>query len=166
MLAAWQVITLVLVAIAMATALAHALEFPGKLRLSEAEYKVVQPIYYPGFTFGGLFGEFGGIVATAILAIAMPKGTAAFWLVLAALVSLLLMHAAYWVFTHPVNKFWLEGQELKGAGATFFSVGSGKGDSAPPDWKASRDRWEYSHVVRAVLALAALALLATAMAIE
>jgi len=57
MLETWQVITLMLVAVSMAMSLAHALELPGKLRLSETEYRIVQPIYYPGFTFGGLFGE-------------------------------------------------------------------------------------------------------------
>ena len=48
-----QVTTLLAVAIAMATALAHALELPGKLRLSKDEYLTVQKIYYPGFTIGG-----------------------------------------------------------------------------------------------------------------
>jgi hypothetical protein len=27
---------------------AHALELPGKIRLNEAEYRIVQRIYYPG----------------------------------------------------------------------------------------------------------------------
>ena len=35
----------------MALALAHALERPGKMRLSKE--LAIQPIYYPGFTFGG-----------------------------------------------------------------------------------------------------------------
>jgi hypothetical protein len=48
-----QIVTLLLVAIAMAQSLAHALEFPGKLRLSREQYLAVQPIYYPGFTIGG-----------------------------------------------------------------------------------------------------------------
>jgi hypothetical protein len=48
-----QVLTVLLVAVAMALALAHALELPGKLRLSKEQYLAVQPIYYPGFTFGG-----------------------------------------------------------------------------------------------------------------
>jgi hypothetical protein len=53
MFLAFEVITLVLVAIAMALSLAHALEFPGKLRLSREHYLAVQTIYYPGFTIGG-----------------------------------------------------------------------------------------------------------------
>lgn len=162
MLAAWQVITLMLVAVSMAMSLAHALEFPGKRRLSEAEYRVVQPIYYPGFTFGGLFGEFGGMLATAILLFATPAEIP-FWLVLAAFALLLLAHALYWLLTHPVNKVWLNKQELGGAGSTFFGVG---GATAPADFKAARDRWEYSHVVRAACSFVALALIATATALS
>ena len=48
-----QVVTLLFVAIAMATMLAHALELPGKLKLSKDEYLATQRIYYPGFTIGG-----------------------------------------------------------------------------------------------------------------
>jgi len=162
MLATLQVITLMLVAVSMAMSLAHALELPGKRRLSEAEYRIVQPIYYPGFTFGGLFGEFGGMLATAILLFATPAATP-FWLVLTALALLLLAHALYWLLTHPVNKVWLEKQELGGAGSTFFGAGGG---SAPMDFKAARDRWEYSHVARAICASVALALIATATALS
>ena len=46
----------------MAMALAHALEYPGKLRLSKESYLATQTIYYPAFTFGGVC-EFGGIFA-------------------------------------------------------------------------------------------------------
>jgi hypothetical protein len=159
MLATLQVIALMLVAIGMATTLGHALELPGKLRLSESEYRIVQPIYYPGFTYAGLVGEFGGILATAILAIVTPKNTAAFWLTLAALLVLLLMHALYWALTHPVNRIWLKDEKLEGAGATFFGIGSRSG---PADWEKARDRWEYSHVARAVCSLTALALIAVA----
>lgn len=47
MLSFLQIATILLVAIAMALSLAHALEFPGKLRLSKENYLAVQPIYYP-----------------------------------------------------------------------------------------------------------------------
>jgi hypothetical protein len=163
MLATLQVIALMLVAVGMATTLGHALEMPGKLRLSEPEYRIVQPIYYPGFTYAGLIGEFGGILATALVAMATPKDTAAFWLVLTALSVLLLMHALYWVLTHPVNRIWLKDEKLKGAGATFFGIGS---RSAPADWKEARDRWEYSHVARAVCSITALALIAIATSLD
>jgi hypothetical protein len=42
-----EVVTVFLVAVAMALALAHALEFPGKMRLSKEDYLATQSIYYP-----------------------------------------------------------------------------------------------------------------------
>ena len=48
-----QVITLFLVSVAMGLALAHALEFPGKMRLDRKHYISTQAIYYPGFTVVG-----------------------------------------------------------------------------------------------------------------
>src|SRR5690554_5131958 len=57
-----QVATLLCVAIAMAFSLAHALELPGKMRLGREAYLTVQPIYYPGFTFGGFIGEACGML--------------------------------------------------------------------------------------------------------
>ena len=45
MLQTFQILATVLVAFAMAPAIAHALEFPGKMRLSRDAYLTVQPIY-------------------------------------------------------------------------------------------------------------------------
>ena len=60
-----EVLAVSLVSIAMALALAHALEFPVKMRLDKQTYLAVQPIYYPGFTIGGGVGEGGGICGDA-----------------------------------------------------------------------------------------------------
>jgi hypothetical protein len=166
MLHALQVLAVLFVSIAMALSLAHALELPGKLRLPREAYIAAQPIYYPGFTIGGFIGEFGGIVATLLLLIAMPSGTTAFWLTLAALVALLAEHGVYWVLTHPVNAIWLRGKQIARAGGGFLKfdpIGRGRAVGHPRvNWTALRDRWEYSHVLRAALALAALILLVIA----
>lgn len=160
-----QVLTVILVAVAMTLALAHALELPGKLRLKRDAYLAVQPIYYPGFTIGGA-SEPLSILATLALTVLTQARTTEFWLVLGAFLSLALMHAVYWLMTHPVNNFWLKDVKLSGAGAGFFSVGRGRRpEGAQPDWTELRDRWEYSHVVRAVLALLALVLVTTAVAL-
>jgi hypothetical protein len=161
---ALQVLTVLLVAVAMALALAHALELPGKLRLAKEAYIAMQPIYYPGFAIGGAVGEAGGLVATLVLLITTSTQSAAFWLTLGAFVALVAMHAAYWVLTHPVNNFWLQTYKLEGLGARFFSFDplKRKADVTALDWTALRDRWEYSHVVRAVLGLASLTLLVMA----
>lgn len=159
-----QVMAVLLVAVAMSLSLAHALELPGKLRLSKEQYLEVQPIYYPGFTIGGIAEPAGLLVLLALL-FYLPAGSTAFWLTTGAFVALAAMHAAYWLLTHPVNNFWLKEFQLKGLGARFFSVGAAnqEGD-AQADWTALRDRWEYSHVLRAVLGFISLALLATAVA--
>ena len=165
---ALEILTVLLVAISMAMALAHALELPGKRRLPKETYAAVQPIYYPGFTIGGGVGEFGGMVATLVLLVVTPAGTRGFWLILAAFIALLAMHAAYWVLTHPVSNFWLREVQPGGAGGRFFAFDPLKRNvgSAPPDWTELRDRWENSHLIRAVLGFTGFALLVIALALR
>jgi Anthrone oxygenase len=151
-----QVIAVCLVSVAMALALAHALELPGKMRLDKQTYLAMQPIYYPGFTIGGGVGEGAGIIATLILLLFTPSHSPSFGWTLAALVALLSMHAAYWVFTHPLNRFWMKGHKLTGFSGGFIGLDPMKREtpdrSREDDWKRIRQRWEYSHVLRAVLA--------------
>jgi hypothetical protein len=66
-LALLQIMSVVLVAVAMALELAHALEYRGKMRLSKAQYLAIQPIYYPGFSIGGA-AEPLALILTLILA--------------------------------------------------------------------------------------------------
>jgi hypothetical protein len=149
MLKAFHILTLLLVAVAMALSLAHALEFPGKLRLGKDAYLAVQQIYYPGFTFGGFVGEFGGMLALASLLFLLPESKP-FWWTVVSLLLLIASHAVYWLVTHPVNGFWLKDFELSGWGGAFFSI------FAPPqnaDWQQLREIWEYSHVARACLSM-------------
>jgi hypothetical protein len=174
MFEALQILTVVLVAIAMALSLAHALEFPGKLRLGKDEYLTVQPIYYPGFTIGG-FAEAIGLLVTLLLVFLTPAGSLAFWLTLGAFIALLAMHLLYWLLTHPVNNFWHADFKLRGGVTTgladrFFSSNplartKEAGEESPPDWTVLRDRWEYSHVYRSVLAMLGFILLVTAVAL-
>jgi hypothetical protein len=168
MLRVLQIVDVLLVTLAVTPALAHALELPGKMRLGKSAYVVVQPIYYPGFTIAGGIGEAGGLLLTFVLLFLTPAGTTAFWLTLAAFLSLVAMHATYWVLTHPVNKFWLEGEKLHRAGAGFFAFDPLAGSRVQihaDEWTTLRDRWEYSHVVRAVLASVGLICLVTAIAL-
>ena len=72
-----QVLTVMLVAVAMTLALAHALELPGKMRLAKDAYYAMQPIYYPGFTIGG-FAEPAGMILTIILLFFTSVGSADF----------------------------------------------------------------------------------------
>jgi hypothetical protein len=169
--AALQVITVLLVAVAFALALAHVSELPGKRRLPRDIYFAVQQIYYPGFTIGGGIGEYGGALAALILVALTPRQSPAFWLTLVALLGLAAMQAVFWAFVQPVNRYWVEGMRMGRLGSSFFSTtkpaanpdpkpGSDpvpgpllhSAQRLPPDWVRLRDQWEYSHVARAVLA--------------
>jgi hypothetical protein len=152
-----QVLSILLVALAMAPALAHLLEFPGKRRLSRAAYLTVQQIYYPGFTVAGGIGEVGGLISVIVVLLLTPPGTRAFWLTLVALLGMLGMQIIFWLFTQPVNKFWLQSTSLGSFGTAFFASGptahrQGQSHDDPDAWIRKRDRWEYSHIARAGLA--------------
>jgi hypothetical protein len=163
MLVALEVVTLTVVAIAIALALAHVLELPGKLRLSKAEYLTVQPIYYPGFTFGGA-AEPLSLLLLIVLMLLTPAGPS-FWLLAGALAALAAMHATYWLLTHPVNSFWLKDVELKSFGGGFFRFDPLARGGTTDEWTHLRNRWEFSHVVRAAFGLVSFVLLAAAIAI-
>jgi hypothetical protein len=159
MVKAVSILALLLVAVTMGLALAHALELPGKLRLNRDTYVAVQAIYYPGFTIGGLVGELGGLIVLLALLFLTPYGTQRFWWTTAAFAFLVSAHAVYWLVTHPVNNFWVKDIDIAGPGAAFFSFLSGKGG----EWAQMRDVWEYSHVARACLAMASLVSMAIAL---
>lgn len=167
MLNVLQVLTVFLVAVAMALALAHALELPGKMRLEKNIYYAMQPIYYPGFTIGGAIGEFGGVIsALVLLFFYTPSGSSAFWLTSVAVFGLVGMQAVYWLVTHPVNKFWVDGENLNSFSSGLFSFGAKRSKleekNNTENWKALRNRWEYSHLARAVLGLISLIVLVIA----
>jgi hypothetical protein len=157
-----QIVTLLSVAIAMGTMLAHAFELPGKLKLSKDEYLIVQKIYYPGFTIGGAAEPLGLVLLIALMAVTPPG--LPFWLTAGAFAALAVAHATYWVVTHPVNNFWLKDIELKGVSGSFFAFDPLSRRGITDDWTALRDRWEFSHAVRAVFGVASLILVAAAVA--
>jgi hypothetical protein len=148
-MALWlHLLAIVLVALAAALSVAHALEMPGKMRLDKETYLKVQHIYYPGFTFGGI-SEPLGAAATAFLLYFVPASSSAFWLVLLALVAMFAVMGVFWLVTQPVNKAWTKGLKMGAAGTGFFGTG---GNETTGDWTALRDRWEWSHVTRAFFA--------------
>jgi hypothetical protein len=164
MMLALEVGAILLAAVVMSLSLAHALELPGKLRLSREAYLTTQTIYYPGFTFGGM-AEPLAVIAVLLLLSTSPVDTR-FWLLLLSLLALAAVQIIFWLWVQPVNRIWLKDFELGQAGAAFF----GRQAQAPGDnpkvenWQALRDRWESGHVARAVCAMIGLVLLAIAVA--
>jgi hypothetical protein len=167
MFQALQIVTILLVAGAMTPALAHALEYPGKLALSKDAYITTQQIYYPGFTIGGGAAEVLAVAATLLLVVVTPQHGVGYWLTLGAFIAMVGMHATYWVLTHPVNKYWLKDADLTAPGRGFFAFDPfARADRGTPDWIVLRDRWEASHIVRAGLSVLALAMLAAAAVLD
>lgn len=139
----------IFVALAAALSVAHALEYPGKMRLDREQYFAVQQIYYPGFTIGGGAEPLGTIAMIALLFL-VPFGGTVFWLVLVALIAMLGVMTVFWLITQPANKLWTGSLKMGSAGSKFFETGTGAAEEA--DWTAVRDRWERSHITRATLA--------------
>jgi hypothetical protein len=156
-----EVLTVMLAAVTMSLALAHALELPGKLRLGKEQYLAVQAIYYPGFTIAGI-AEIGSPITALLLLILTPRPSLRFWLVLAAFASLVAVQVIFWTLTQPLNKYWLQNTKLSRSATRFFEAGSA---TAAADWTVMRDRWERSHVLRAIASVLALLLLTMAIAL-
>jgi len=161
MYTALEIVTIMLAAVSMSLALAHALELPGKLRLNKEQYLAVQAIYYPGFTLGGI-AEPASIVAAFILLILTPSNSVQFWLVAGALTALAAVQVIFWTMTQPVNKYWLPNTELSRTASRFFETRTAAQAS---DWTEMRDRWERSHVFRAIAAALGLFLVTAAVAL-
>jgi hypothetical protein len=157
-----HVIAITLVTFAVAPAVAHALELPGKVRLPKEAHVTVQQIYYPGFTTAGV-GEFAAFIA--VRSCFGPLRVAP-WLSGS--------HSAPCSefspcklsigsrFTH--STILAAGRNLGAADSRFFSFDPSRRQQdrsrQPYDWTRLRDRWERSHLVRAMLALVSLVLVA------
>jgi hypothetical protein len=157
---ALEIVTLLLVTLTMALALAHALEYPGKMRLTQQEYLAVQRIYYPGFTYAGA-AEPLGVFALIVLFIYTPAGSPNFWLELGAIVAAIITHALYWALTAPANKVWLSDEKLSSSAQAFFRPRADR--SSARDWRTWRAQWEASHLYRTLTATAAFILLVIAL---
>jgi hypothetical protein len=158
MMVVLKLVCLFLVVSTVIPSAAHVLELPGKMRLSREQYLAVQPIYYPGFTVIGV-AEPLSIIALAVLLALSPRATSTFWLIAGATLASMLTHLLYWILTAPVNRAWLEDERLSGSAQRFFGA---RGSTNERDWTRLRDRWEQSHLYRAVTSVVAFVLLSIA----
>lgn len=156
---ALKLVSIILVVATVIPSVAHALELPGKLRLTREQYLAVQTIYHPGFTVIGAAEPLCILVLAALLVLT-PAGTTRFWLVAASLFSVAITHALYWLLTAPVNKIWLRGRALSNSAQRFFEAGGSVNES---DLTILRDRWERSHLYRAASSVIAFVLFAIAL---
>jgi hypothetical protein len=114
----------------MAAAVAHALELPNKLPMSQEDYFAAQQSYRGWSQLGFLLS----IEATGILALAISywRTPPIRWRMLAALAMLVLAQLAFWFFTFPANQ------------------ATDNWTTMPADWAQLRAQWEYSHLAGAV----------------
>jgi hypothetical protein len=124
-------------ALALGGALAHALELPNKIGLSDENYFVVQQIYRGWSLLGVLLAvELAGMLAVVILYRRQSRVRNA---ALVAVGSLLAAQAIFWTFTVPANQATVN-----------WSV-------QPENWDALRRQWEYSHLAGAAFQTLAMA---------
>lgn len=156
-----KLVSLLLVVATVIPPVAHALELPGKRRLTREQYLAVQPIYYPGFTAIGA-AEPLSVLALAGLLASTPHGTAVFWLTASAMLAAVFTHALYWALTAPINKVWLRDEALSNSAQRLFESARFQNES---DWTVLRDSWERSHLYRAGTSVVGFILLSVALLI-
>jgi hypothetical protein len=133
--------TLMLAALSMSMAFSHLLEMPAKLAYQGPVWLMLQQTLYGNFRILGLLLETGA-VACALAFTLFVRGPAFGYSVFAA-ICLVVAHAAWWAGVAPVN-----------AAMAQFTA-----HTLPPEWTQLRVQWEYTHALRAVLQVAALAAL-------
>jgi hypothetical protein len=133
----WRFVTLLLAALTMGMAWAHALELGPKMTLTATDYMIVQQIYQEFGRLGAMI-EPAAIVASVVLAIRVRHRRPAFSLTLVGAGLLALAFVVWIAFVMPANV------DLAAWSAT----------EAPVDWMRIRDQWEYAHAARFALQLA------------
>jgi hypothetical protein len=146
----WRLLTIMLTALSMGTALCHLLEMPAKITYGGALWlTLLQTLYRPAFGTIGAFFEVGALVTAVVLAFLVRRRPAFVWTLLGAL-CLVMAHAAFWIWVAPVNK----------------TMSPLTPETLPADWMRLRDQWEYTHAARAVLQIVALGALVFSILVE
>lgn len=160
MLLVLQVLTVVLVAIAVTLAPRRALVRPARQRLSEDRQRTVQ-----AFRLLGSVAGLTALLLMLLLLVLTPFGSAAFWLTAAASLVLLAMQGVYWLATRPAGSAGRDDSALGGVsagGVSFDPFQRTEPAGKPTTGRPSGRRW---CALRAMLGLASLVLLVTAVAL-
>jgi MFS family permease len=124
----FQFLSLLLVVLTLAPAMAHLLELPNKMALSHDEYFIVQQIYRGWALLG--FVVFGALFSTLILAVIVRHNRKIFILTVAALICIAGSLIVFFSFTYPANQLTNNWTRLR------------------ENWLELRRQWEYSHANR------------------
>lgn len=135
-------VALLATALAMAAALAHALELPNKIDMSREHYFIVQRVYDGWNRLAYLLAfELTGMLAVIWLYRSEPRVLLP---ALAALACLISAQAVFWIWTFPANQ-----------ATSNWTI-------QPEDWQRLRSEWEYSHLAGAAFQTLAMASLVIA----
>jgi len=140
-------LNLLLVTLIFGLAFAHVMEVPGKLRLTGPVWLIVQQTLYNGFGPFASVVEPLAIVLAWVLAVLLRHERPAGRLVLLAALCTSAGLIEWFLVVSPMNGL----------------LRSWTSATLPPDWTATRDRWELGHVGHAVLLGVAFCALAWAM---
>jgi hypothetical protein len=127
-------------ALALAPALAHAMELPNKINLAREDYLRVQQIYRGWDRLAVVV--IGALMSNLVLAGLVRGKPRTFVLNVIAFLCLVGTQVVFWRYTHSVNKQTHNWTVL------------------PEQWQELRKQWEYSHATSAGLNLIALISLA------
>lgn len=132
-------LSLLFAALALAPAMAHVLELPNKMPLSQDAYLTVQQIYRGWALLG--FVVAGALLSTLVLTITVRKERKAFLFAVIAWLCIAGTQVVFWTYTYPTNQATHNWTML------------------PANWVELRRQWEYSHATSAVLNFVALVML-------
>jgi hypothetical protein len=143
-------VNLLLVALTLGMTFCHALEYPGKVRLTGPEWLTVQHNIYVAFGVVGAVVEVTAIATTWIVFAQIRTWKASRVLTLLAALCTTAALAIWFGWVDPVNtalKAWTP-------------------ETLPENWMSFRDQWEAGHAVSAVLFLLAFSALVVAILSE
>jgi hypothetical protein len=126
-----QFLAVMVTALTLVPAGAHFFALFNKIALAEEQYFIAQSIYRGWSLFGIVL--VGALVANLALALLVRRQRAPFRLAFGAFLLMVAVLAVFFVWTYPANQ-----------ATTNWTV-------VPPDWRALRDQWEYSHAANAIL---------------
>lgn len=140
-------LNLLLITLIFGLAFAHVMELPGKLRLSGPVWLIVQQTLYNGFgPFASVVEPLGILLAWILTLVLRHERPAGRLVLLAALCSSAGL-IEWFLVVSPMNR----------------RLNSWTSAALPPDWVATRDRWELGHIGHAILFGIAVCALAWAM---
>lgn len=124
-------VALLLTALTVGLAFAHALELGPKLEYEGSLYLRLHRTLYWGFGTIGAVVDVGAVIAAVVLAFVMRGRPGFRWALLGA-AALVVAHVSWWIWVAPVN------QAMR-----LLPL-----ENPPAEWVRLRDQWEYTHLAR------------------